>query len=460
MPKGLVRLCFAVALAVGTSSFSASARAEPGDELDIAVLTMGPGDHPFTRFGHTALLVQDTLRGSRAVYNYGAFSFGSILLIPKFMMGKYRYWLGVEDYERTLAYYAAHNRSVTMQRLDLTAAEKRELFAFLRWNAAPENRYYLFDYYRDNCSTRVRDLLDRALGGALARASTSPASMSWRAHTQRLSADDLPVYFGLYAAMGNVIDRPISQWEEMFLPDKLEQILDGMERPGKPGSPLVTERVVLVSDARASPRLNPPHFTATLACLGTAGGVALTALGSLARRLRPARILLGILLAALGAGSTILGLLFLFLWIFTNHDVAHHNENLLQFPPWGFLLTAAALGLVRGSQRASGAAGSERASPPGSAAQDRSRLYSLLIAAAACSGLGILLKALPWFSQDNAQVIAFMFPMWTGAAFAARLLRVRAVSSRPKSAESTAPLPTAGGEGPAAHQRALLECRR
>jgi hypothetical protein len=375
-------------------------------------------------------------------------------------MGKYRYWLGVEDYERTLAYYAAHNRSVTMQRLDLTAAEKRELVAFLRWNAAPENRYYLFDYYRDNCSTRVRDLLDRALGGALARASTSAASMTWRAHTLRLAADDLPVYFGLYTAMGNVIDRPISEWEEMFLPAKLERILDGVERPGKPGTPLVTERLVLVTASRPPPRPDSPRFTVTLALLGTAGGIALASLGFAARRMWPARVLLGILLAVLGLASTILGSLFLFLWMFTNHDVAYHNENLLQFPPWGFLLAAAALGLVRRPRGARSASGSRDTSLRGAAdetflpgaADDRSRLYPLLVAAAACSGLGVLLKALPWFSQDNAQVIAFMLPVWTGAALAASLLRVRARSSPPSPAGSAAMHPAATAEEMPARQ--------
>jgi hypothetical protein len=284
--------------------------------------------------------------------------------------------------------------------------------------------------------------------------------MTWRAHTLRLAADDLPVYFGLYTAMGNVIDRPISEWEEMFLPDKLERILDRVERPGKPGTPLVTERVVLVADSRATPRLDSPRFTVTLALLGTAGGFALASLGFAARRMWPARVLLGILLAALGVASTILGSLFLFLWIFTNHDVAYHNENLLQFPPWGFLLAGAALGLVRRPSAARSASESRDTSLRGAADEtslrgsvdDRSRLYPLLIAATACSGLGILLKALPWFSQDNSQVIAFMLPVWTGAALAASLLRVRARSSPPSPAGSAGLRPAGTGEGVPARQ--------
>ena len=93
----------------------------------------------------------------------------------------------------------------------------------LAWNALEENKYYLFDYYRDNCATRVRNLIDNATDGALHAATHTPASFTWREHTERLAADDPFVFFGLDLAMGGFIDQPITFWEEMFLPAKLEE---------------------------------------------------------------------------------------------------------------------------------------------------------------------------------------------------------------------------------------------
>src|SRR5688572_7863981 len=117
--------------------------AEEGDELTVSVLTFGPGDHPFSKFGHDGLLIEDRLRGTSLVYNYGTYSFRSVWLIPKFLLGKYHYWLSVSPLSAAVASYAAENRSVVVQRLALTAQQKRNLAAYLAWNAREENKYYL-----------------------------------------------------------------------------------------------------------------------------------------------------------------------------------------------------------------------------------------------------------------------------------------------------------------------------
>ena len=151
-----VALLVFIGVLLGTA---APLRADAGDELAISLLTFGPGDHPFSKFGHQALLVEDHERGTRLVYNYGTFSFTSVWLVPKFLLGKYRYWLSVQPLERTIDAYAAENRSMVVQRLRLTAQQKRNVADFLSWNARDENKYYVFDYYRDNCATRLRDLI-------------------------------------------------------------------------------------------------------------------------------------------------------------------------------------------------------------------------------------------------------------------------------------------------------------
>jgi hypothetical protein len=234
-------------------------------------------------------------------------------------------------------------------------------------------------------------LIDRTTAGALSRVSTAPADATWRGHTERLTADDLPVFLGLYVAMGNVIDRPITRWEEMFLPSKLAV---GVEHAG-----LVTRETVLLDARRPALRASAPKWTLEALGLGVAAAAIMSALGHFAARgLRAARLGLGIALAAIGVVLGILGCLFLFLWVVTNHEVAYHNENLLPCTPLALGLVGAGIGVARADGRA----------------VSRARTFALVGLVA--SAIGLALKALPWFSQDNWLVLAFVLPLWIGAA--------------------------------------------
>jgi len=120
-------------------SHARQARAEPGEDLTVAVLTFGPGDHPFFKFGHNAILVQ-TSEESGLVYNFGTFAFDSPALIPNFLRGRFKYWLSVSRMEDTFASYVSDNRTIEAQELDLTPVQKWALWQSLRENARPENR--------------------------------------------------------------------------------------------------------------------------------------------------------------------------------------------------------------------------------------------------------------------------------------------------------------------------------
>jgi hypothetical protein len=379
------------------------APAARADDLTISLLTFGPGDHPFTKFGHNGLLVEDRERGTSLVYNYGTFSFNSVALIPKFLLGKYHYWLSVQGLGQTLAVYSAENRSVVSEELLLTPEQKRSIVSFLEWNSREENKYYLFDYYRDNCATRIRDLIDRTTHGTLAQTSTSPADLTWRGHTERLTADDLPVYLGLYVTMGSLIDRPIAQWEEMFLPAKLSE---GVERAG-----LVGRAHVLVAARRTPPRLAPPSWSLPALGIGIvlAGALVFVAREG-ARGRRGFGVAWRVATGAFGLGFGFLGTLFLSLWIFTNHEVAYHNENILQCAPFAFLFAFVKSDVAK---------------------------RRLAAGALACSALGLMLKALPWFSQDNWLVIAFALPLWAGVTASTYVADRTRASLRPASREGS-----------------------
>ncbi len=375
---------------------NAAPQEQPGDDLAIYALTFGPHEHPFFKFGHNAILVQPK-NGEGLVYNFGTFAFDSPALIPKFLRGKFKYWLSVAGAEDTMASYAAANRSILAQELDLTAAQKWALWKALRENARPENREYLYDYFYDNCSTRVRDAIDRATGGRVRTAGQRPASMTFRDHSLRSTADFWPEYVGLYLGLGRATDVPINRWQEAFLPERLADLLRSVRVPDGAGEkPLVkSERVIYQSTRPAKPAA-PPNWGIYFFAIGILVGGVLVSLGRLGRHRAGARVLLGISTSILGFVLGLVGLILVCLWLFTDHKAAHANANILQLAPWSLLLSAYGFAVALGRR----------------AAMRRAQTFAL--SAAVFSALGVLCKVLPGLNQDNWPFILLCFPLWLG----------------------------------------------
>jgi hypothetical protein len=365
-----------------------------------AVLTFGPGDHPFFKFGHNAILIEDE-RGRGTVYNFGTFTFDSPLLIPKFLRGRLTYWLSLSGRDDALYGYRASNRTIEIQELDLTEDQIRLLDERLRENALPQNREYLYDYFWDNCSTRVRDAIDAVVDGRVRVSARAPAPQTFRAHALRMTADLFPEYLGLHFGLGSFTDTPTSLWEEAFLPERLRDLLRLVRVPAEGGGekPLVrSERVLFAADRPEKPA-RPPQWSFWFGLTGLLAGGGLAGLGVLARRGRRARFVLGAATSVLGLIFGLLGLILVLLWMLTNHRAAHANENILQAAPWALALVGYGLGVARGRERAI------------------RRAFWVAASAAAASILGLLLKVLPgFFLQDNVAFVALLLPLWMGLA--------------------------------------------
>jgi hypothetical protein len=382
--------------------------AEPaaGDPLSVYLLTFGPGDHPFFKFGHNALWIRDRAAGSDRVYNFGTFKFDSPALIPEFLRGRLTYWLSVSTLTATIASYRRENRTIAVQELALAPEEKRALQARLDENARPENRAYKYDYFLDNCSTRVRDAVDRATGGALHAASRAPARMTLREQALRMTADYLPLYVALDLILGASTDRPIDRWAEMFIPEETARgvravTLVGADRP----RPLVASEQILFQAQRPPPLEHPPARGVTFLLCGLALGLVFMALGWAAPTLPLVRGLFGVLVAVWGLVVGFIGCFLVFVWLFTDHVVAHRNENILLCAPWAIALTVLGLGVAGGMQGAT------------------RKALQLAVAGLMVAMAGWFLKLHPAFSQHNTALIGFFVPAWFG--MAAGLLHVR-----------------------------------
>jgi hypothetical protein len=365
----------------------------------VSVLTFGPGDETFSKFGHDAIWIRDPREppGRRdLVFNYGTFRFDSPWLILDFLKGKLSYWLSVSSLERTLAAYRAANRSVSAQELAVDPETAREITAFLHENVKPENAYYRYDYYRDNCATRIRDVLDKHLGSKLALISSGPAAMTYREHTRRLTVEAPLLFFGLDLAMGPLIDQPVTEWEEMFLPARVEAKL--AELSNEQGVPLVRRRTLLFQADRPPVLERAPGYQWGWLALGVALGAALYGLSRPRRRWSDVALALG--LATVGTLVGILGLLLLVLWLLTDHDVAYWNQNVLLCPVWALAIPVLAVDFGRRVPRSAG-------------------LMMRLVAAALISSiLALLLRILPPAGQETGPALSVFLPLWLGAGLA------------------------------------------
>jgi hypothetical protein len=407
-PGALLAALLTLGAPPATAQRAAPPSGPPGSELTVYLMTMGPGRLVWERFGHNAIWIHDPADPPDQAYNYGLFDFRQQNFLLRFIKGQMWYWMDgfpAEDYVRT---YRRANRSVYLQELNLPPAARLELQRFLRWNQEPAHRFYHYDYYRDNCSTRVRDALDRVLGGAIrAQTDSVPGGTTYRFHTQRLTANDPLIFTGLLLALGQGVDRPISQWEEMFLPMEMRQHLRGVTIPGPDGRPLplVASEGTLFESTATQPPPVPPRWLARYLFLGVLLGCAAAWLGGVARRDGPARVAFGVVAGGWEVLAGVAGVVLAGLWAFTDHVMAYRNENLFQVNPLALVLGLLLPFALRGWPRAG-------------------RMAAILAGAVAgLSLLGLALKVLPWFDQANVQVTALALPIHLGVAAGLRRSR-------------------------------------
>jgi hypothetical protein len=316
-------------------SFLANTQAKTSDQQErytIHVLTMDQGEPLFTRFGHIALVVEDRFMNTQKVYNYGTFDFDDPALKVTYLRGFLNYWLSVGNFRSTLRYYQTVDRTTELRTLNLTPAQAAEVAKRLRINALPENRVYAYRHYIDNCCTRIRDIIDDVTDGALSTGrKTDPTGNTYRDWT-RDATRNLPLMStAILFILGPEIDKPITRYDEQFLPKVVAEDLDASHL-GSNGEPLVSEKKVLFT--RRGPPIGesmPPLNLAIV--IGLFGLLAIgLILPIVIKRQGIAARLTGFGLVFWGLVAGLSGVVLVFLWGFTTHYDTHYNENLLVMP--------------------------------------------------------------------------------------------------------------------------------
>lgn len=415
LPSLLRFTLLSIALTAGAVSGAHAQRGEaesgtPGSELTVYLVTMGPGEAVWERFSHNALWIHDPVGGTDRIYNYGMFSFRQENFLVRFVQGRMLYWTQAFETESHLRAYVAVNRSIWVQELNLTPEQRVELRDFLAWNVLPDNRFYPYDYYLDNCSTRIRDAIDMVLGGRLREVlEARETGTTFRFHTRRLLAPDLGAYTGTLFSLGHPIDRPVSEWETAFLPVQLQHSIRDVTVLDADGNeaPLVLSEQTLHTSTMPPELDEPPNWLLQFFLAGALLAAMLYALTVNAADRRWARVC-GTALAT--AWSLLVGLGGVFMvavWLFTDHWAAYQNENLFFLNPLALplvvLLPLAALGKPWAERWA--------------------RWLALVVAATALVGFAI--QVLPQFYQVNGEIIAVTLPPTLLMAWAAAQRSIR-----------------------------------
>jgi hypothetical protein len=387
-----------------------------GDYLTLKVAVMGPGDELYFWWGHIALVVDDAFTGESWFYDYGVFSFENENFFSNFALGRLRYFCGVSLAERNYRAYRRANRDITLYTLDLPPQVRDEVRRFAENNVLPENKYYWYHHFKDNCSTRIRDIINLATGGQFKAAFVNaPGNFTLRQEVRRHTWFNPFFDWLLNFLMGQDIDVPLTVWQEMFLPQEVgNRILDFVYTDTAGNERKLVTKVEVLNRAVGRPAvLDVPRrqWPGELA-LGLAVSVLITALFLLHRRNPVAsRISLGIVQSLLGLFFGIAGSVLFFMTFFTNHDYTYHNINIVFVNP--LLLAAVPLGILC----ARGKGGAGRFSP----SWFLCALWTYVFLGGAFT---LLIRLLPNFYQQNQVTLALLLPIaFTLSFFAQWLLK-------------------------------------
>lgn len=216
------------------TTFNVAQEATLSSASKISLLTVGPGDQVYAKYGHSGFRIQDPALGLDRIYDYGGFDFEAPFFIWKFARGKLDYHMSRYPTDLFIKIYKNENRWVQEQNLNLTQAQKNQLFAFLQNNYREENRNYRYDFLFDNCATKIPEVLKDGLGDQLQfNYSHLENLFTFRQLIhQNLNENDWQT-FGIDLALGSIIDNKASPWEHQFLPLYVSQQMSNTKVKGE-----------------------------------------------------------------------------------------------------------------------------------------------------------------------------------------------------------------------------------
>jgi len=291
------------------------------EHTKVSLLTSSPGEDLYAQFGHSAIRITDTLSGQDLVFNYGLFDFNTPGFYLKFIRGKLPYQLGIQRFEPFLNAYIEENRQCRELEINLSEKERLALIHFLSVNYLPENREYPYDFFFDNCATRIRDILENNF-----QANYPDTSLIKKASFRHFLAEYVGqnswINVGFYLILGLPADAIATFRDEMFLPDYLEKHL---ENAFLGSQPLTKNKIKILFQNQPEKSVSFLPSPILVSCL--LFFMALIFTFYYTKRWTKIFDIVFFSLISLS------GMLFVFMWVGTDHFVTHKNMNLLWANP-------------------------------------------------------------------------------------------------------------------------------
>lgn len=317
---------FLVLLVLAPMAKAQHLEADLTDSAFASVLTCGPGEEFYTSFGHSAIRVCDSTLGLDLVYNYGTFDFDKPHFYWSFACGRLDYCLSRTTYESFLFEYAYEGRAVWEQKLRISKQELNNLFVLLETNYLPQYRYYSYDFFRDNCATRVRDMVVNCLDHRrLSPETVADTNLSYRDIVYKNTEESLLWWrLGVDIALGQRCDHRCSNYEYMFSPIEMMHLLDTM-KVDNTQQPVVDPSQQVLAETRMplARSISPTLLFWVLFFV-----VLLLTLFEWSKNWR-----LNWLDAIIYSVTFLVSVLVVFLWFFTEHYCTKPNFNILWASP-------------------------------------------------------------------------------------------------------------------------------
>ena len=303
---------------------------------EISIITCAPGQaEVFLAFGHSAIRVYDPEYGIDYVYNYGVFDFNQPNFYLNYTKGNLLFKLGVYLYPDFLNAYLEDGRWVHEQVLDLSQSQRQAIFKYLEWNALPENQTYRYDYFYNNCSSKVRDVFAEVLGDSIKfDGSYITTNYTIRQLTDLYLTQQPWGDLGIDICLGLPMDKKATPYEYMFLPDYLESGFDHAT---------FRKKDIWVPIVKTKKPFYPPRPEIVLKSLihpwVAFGGLLGLTIAISIYDLRRKKVSKGFDIVLFGV-TGLIGSLLILLWIATDHQAAAYNFNILWALPTHLLVFA------------------------------------------------------------------------------------------------------------------------
>jgi len=301
------------------------------ESTEISVLTCDPGNEIYSLFGHSALRIKNPINGQDLVVNWGLFEFSEsqFQFGYDFAKGRLKYYMGIQLMSNFITEYRRSKRGIREQVLNLSNQEKYQIIQLLEENYKPENRKYKYEFFYDNCSSRLRDVIKKVFGENINFYQSPKSNKFTFRETIHLYLESFPwLKLGIDLVLGKKIDKLVSNENLMFLPLNVEEIFDKslVENNGSIKN-LVKSKNTLIESFENKNKLNNIGFYSWIL-------LAITLSLIVFKLDKALRVWSSLNLFIIG----LLGIVLVFMWIGTDHNATKMNFNLLWASPFHFIL--------------------------------------------------------------------------------------------------------------------------